>query len=194
VTDGSNLRACAFKMTNVMIIHGVGGKPEENWFPWLKQQLESLGCKVIVPQFPTSENQTLVNWFAEFEKYSDYLNNAILIGHSLGGCFVLNVLEKFTAKAAFLIASVSGTLDNEFDESMKTFSHRKFDWGKIKSNCKKFYVLHSDNDPYIPLEAAEQLARNLGVELTLIRNGQHLNESAGYKEFQELLDSVKKEL
>src|SRR3990167_10912907 len=66
-------------------------------------------------------------------------------------------------------------LDNEFDEGMKTFSHKKFDWEKIKSNCKKFYVFHSNNDPYIPLKDAENLARELGVGLTLIRNGKHLN-------------------
>ena len=150
------------------------------------------GCNVLAPQFPTPKNQTLDKWFAVFEKYSGYLNDVILIGHSLGGCFILNLLEKFTAKAAFLVASVSGPLDNEFDEGMKTFSHKKFDWEKIKSNCKKFYVFHSNNDPYIPLKDAENLARELGVGLTLIRNGKHLNRDAGYAKFRELLEAVKK--
>ena len=56
-------------MTNVFIFHGTGGYPEENWFPWLKRELESLDCKAIVPQFPTPQNQTLENWLKVFEQY-----------------------------------------------------------------------------------------------------------------------------
>lgn len=40
-------------MANVIIIHGAYGNPEENWFPWLKKELEKLDCRVFVPKFPT---------------------------------------------------------------------------------------------------------------------------------------------
>jgi len=33
------------------IIHGTYGKPEENWFTWLKENLEERGHEVIVPSF-----------------------------------------------------------------------------------------------------------------------------------------------
>jgi len=104
----------------------------------------------------------------------------------------LAISHRLMENSDILVASVSGPLDNEFDEGMKTFSHKKFDWEKIKSNCKKFYVFHSNNDPYIPLKDAENLARELGVGLTLIRNGKHLNRDAGYAKFRELLEAVKK--
>lgn len=39
-------------MNNVFIFHGTEGYPEENWFPWMKRELEQNGCSAFVPQFP----------------------------------------------------------------------------------------------------------------------------------------------
>ena len=184
-------------MTNVFIIHGSYGHPEENWFPWLKNQLEKLNCKVFVPQFPTPENQTLENWMKVFEEYKDYLNtSSVTIGHSAGVAFILNVLERIEhqIRAAFLVAGNVGLLHNEFDQLSSTFTDKPFNWNKIKQNCKKFYVFHSDNDPYVPLRYGEEIAEKLGVELTLVKNAGHFNEKAGYTKFDLLLEKIKKEL
>ena len=49
-------------MNTIFLIHGAYGNPNENWFPWLKKQLENKRNKVIIPTFPTPEGQTLENW------------------------------------------------------------------------------------------------------------------------------------
>jgi hypothetical protein len=36
-------------MKTAIIIHGTGGSPDENWFPWMKTQLEEQGYRVFVP-------------------------------------------------------------------------------------------------------------------------------------------------
>lgn len=180
-------------MATVFIIHGAYGHPEENWFPWLKHELENKGHEVFVPQFPTPENQTLDNWMTVFDQYRERLApSSIVIGHSLGTAFLLNVLEENQAKAAFFVAGVNGPVENEFDEGMKTFSHRIFDWKRIRENCQTSFVIHSDNDPYIPLDHAKQLAEHLGVDVTLVSDAGHFNEKAGYTRFPFLLGLVKK--
>ena len=182
-------------MASIFIFHGAGGYPEENWFPWLKRQLEDLGHKVFVPQFPTPENQTLDNWLKVLEQYDSYLDkNSILIGHSLGVPFALSVIEKYPVKAAFLVAGFIGKIDNEFNEGAKTFARRDFNWKKIKENCKNFYIYHSDNDPYLPIENAERIAKNLGVEIKVIKGAGHFNKSAGYTAFDVLLEDVRENL
>ena len=40
-------------MKTAIIIHGTEGYPEENWFPWLKSELEIIGYQTFVPQFPS---------------------------------------------------------------------------------------------------------------------------------------------
>ncbi|PIT87381.1 MAG: hypothetical protein COU31_03215 [Candidatus Magasanikbacteria bacterium CG10_big_fil_rev_8_21_14_0_10_40_10] len=178
-------------MSNIFIIHGVGGHPQENWNNWLTQKLQALGHNVIVPQFPTPENQTLDNWLAVLDKYKKYLTpDMVFIGHSLGVAFTLSVLEKYPAKAAFLVAGFDCPPKNQFDESMKTFTEKKFDWNKIKSNCQNFMVFHSDNDPYVKLETGQKLADDLGVKLTLVKNAGHFNSAAGYDKFELLLEKI----
>ncbi|MFC1599940.1 RBBP9/YdeN family alpha/beta hydrolase [Patescibacteria group bacterium] len=179
-------------MQNIFIFHGVGGHPGENWFPWLKKELSSRGYNVIIPQFPTPEGQTLENWLQVLDEYHDYLNeDTILIGHSLGVPFALNVVEKYRVKAAFLVAGYYGSADeNEYDASWETFSHKEFDWQLIRKNCKKFMVYESDNDPYVNVETAQKLANKFNVEVTLVKGAGHFNQAAGYIEFERLLEDI----
>ncbi|MBU1151526.1 alpha/beta hydrolase [Patescibacteria group bacterium] len=176
-------------MSRFFIIHGVGGHPGENWFPWLKSELEKQGEEVIIPQFPTPKNQTLDNWLKVMENY-EITPDSTLIGHSLGVPFVLNLIEKHPVKSAYLVAGFYGIAGNEFDESMKTFAQRDFDWEKIRQNCKDFTVFHSDNDPYIKIEKAYELADKLHITPQILKGAGHINSSAGYNSFQELLDAI----
>ncbi len=182
-------------MINVFIFHGTEGYPEENWFPWLKEKLESKGCNVIVPQFPTPPvvSAKISEWFDVLKNYDQYINeNTILIGHSLGGVFALKVLEKLKhpVKAVFLTGTPIGVkpiLNYDRDNSFSGFD---FDWQKIKNKSKHFNVFQSDNDPYVSLGNGEQLAKELGVEITFIPNAGHFNKKAGYLSFPDLLTKI----
>ncbi len=181
--------------TNVIIFHGAFGHPKENWLPWLKSKLEKLGCEVYIPKFPTPKNQNLKNWLKVFRNYQQYLNkNSILIGHSLGVAFILNILERlnYPVKASFLVAGFIGLLNNPvFDKINKTITNRQFKWQKIKQNCKKFYIYTSDNDPYIPIEKGKEISKNLKVKPKTIKGAGHFNKAAGYDKFELLLKDIK---
>ena len=181
-------------MTDVFIIHGSYGSPEENWFPWLEEKIEELGHKAIVPRFPTPDGQSLENWKKVFKTYESRVsNNTVFIGHSLGPAFILSILERINryVKSCFFVAGFTRELGNpDFDKVNKTF-YKDFNWTKIKQNCSRFYVFHSDNDPYVPLAQGRELAKNLGVELIVVENAGHFNEAAGYKSFDMLLEMLK---
>jgi len=175
-----------------IIIHGSYGNPEENWIPWLKSELEKLGHEVFVPKFPTPENQNLESWLRIFKDYEKCVDDdSILIGHSLGAAFILTILENHKAKAAFLVAGFTGLLGISFDNVNKTISDKKFNFQKIKENCRKFFIYSSDNDPYVPLDKGKELARNLESELKIVESAGHFNEKAGYKQFPLLLEDIK---
>jgi len=179
-------------MKTVFIIHGSNGSKDAHWYPWLKRELENRGLQVFLSQFPIEENQTLQNWLDTLQPMKENLKDSILIGHSLGAPFILNVLNQWDVKvkAAFLVSGFSGHLEVEDEPNIDDIAERDFNWRKIKENCKYFYVIHSDNDPYVPLERAEELARNLDVEVTLVRGGKHFQEESGFKTFPQLLEKI----
>lgn len=183
-------------MTSAFIIHGSNGSKDSHWYPWLKEELERKGLQVFLPQFPIGENQTLQNWLDALKPMKDNLKDSILIGHSLGVPFILNVLNQWDvkAKAAFLVAGFSGHLEAEREPNLDDFAERDFNWKKIKENCNHFYVIHSDNDPYIPLERAEEVAKNLGVKVNLVKGGEHFQDKSGFKTFPQLLEKIEEVL
>ncbi len=185
------------KTKNLFIFHGTEGYPEENWFPWLKEKLEQQGCGVTVPQFPTPKNQKLEAWLKIFKPFNKEVGkNTIFVGHSLGGVFLLRLLERLKKpiRTAFFIGTPIGIRPLKNYEGDKNFSGFKFDWKKIKNGAKNFVVYQSNNDPFVPLENGKQLAKNLGIELTFIPNAGHFNAKAGYTKFDGLLNSLQNHL
>ncbi len=187
-------------MQKIFIIHGAYGNPQENWFPWLKDSLERLGCKVFVPAFPTPKGQTLDNWLAAFKGIEGELDeHSILVGHSLGATFILDLLQTIDkeVKSVFLVSAFitpANDPNNELTEINRTFYENGFDFDKIKKNVSDIHVINSDNDPYVGLDMAENVATSLDVEVTLIRGAGHFNKAAGFTQFPQLLDMIKRSL
>ncbi len=179
----------------VAIVHGAYGNPKENWFPWLKTQLENEGHKVIVPQFPTPEGQDPKTWLEILDReVGKFDENLVMVGHSIGPALILRKLENVEKpiRASFLVSVFVGALGvPEFDPINRPFFDAPFNWAKIRKNCRDFYVYNSDNDPYVPLEQGERVASNLGAKMNVIKGGGHINASGGYTKFERLLLDIK---
>lgn len=177
------------------IIHGAFGNPEENWIPWLKKQLIDLNYQVIVLKFPTPEGQNLENWLKVFEKYLKLVNKeTIFVGHSIAPAFIIDLIQayKLKIKAAYLISGFYKTIgNNTFDPINKPFFLENIDWQLVKNSIGKIFCFYGDNDPYINQDVFENFIDNLSAQKTIIENGGHLNASAGFLEFDQLLSQIK---
>jgi hypothetical protein len=186
-------------MKNAFIFHGTEGYPDENWFPWLKKELERLNYKVYVPQFPSPPNvpAEINKWFDVLNDYNEYINEeTILIGHSLGGIFLLRFLERIQhmVKMSVFVGTPIGIrpiLNYDRDSSFSGFA---FDWNNIREKSESFIVFQSDNDPYVSLGNGEELAKNLNTSLNFVPHAGHFNTKSGYTTFDLLLEKLKKVL
>lgn len=179
---------------NIIILHGTLGSPDSNWFQWLKKELETQGHHIYVPRLPTPDGQNVKGWHrALAEQAPQPDRNTILIGHSCGATYLLHILERLTTPVAQSIF-VSGFIDEigntEYDKLNKSFIKHNFNWNKIILNAGKINILHGNNDPYVPLTLAQNLAVYLKTQLTIIPDGGHLNSESGYSSFPQLLNLI----
>ena len=180
-------------MTNVFLFHGIDSHPFDNYQGWLRDQLEPMGCRVIAPQFPTPEGQTLDNWLREFDKHSQFLDeNTLIDGHSAGALLALRVLPRYQVRirAAFMNAAYIGVPPKVSYQGQETFEREPYNWEVIKNRSQAFHVFYSDNDEQISPGNGILLARNLEVEPILVHGAGHFNLQSGYGPFPMLLEKM----
>ena len=186
------------KNYTVIIQHGTGGKPDENWFPWLAQKLKELNVNVFVPKLPTPEGQDFSSWVEEFKRITPDLDeNTILIGHSLAPAFLIRYVaqQESCVRATFFVAAFMDLLGLEdFDKLNHSFVSGDLDWKSTAKKIGKCRVYNSDNDPYVPISMGKSVAEKLGADFTTISNGGHINTSSGYDKFEKLLEDIRQEL
>jgi hypothetical protein len=177
-----------------VIIHGTGGNPQENWFPWLAESVRTRGMDAIAPQFPTPAGQSPRTWLETFDaEVGEVDNRTVLVGHSIGAAFVLRVLEQARRPVGgcVLVSGFLGQIGNDdFDPLNAPFFAEPFDWDAIRENAGTVRLFYGSNDPYVPRAAADLLADGMGSELEVVPEGGHLNSAAGFTEFDAVLDAV----
>jgi len=179
----------------VVIIHGAYGNPDGNWFPWLAEQVRGMGHTARIPHLPTPGGQNLETWKAAFRQQVGVLTkDTVLVGHSLGAGFILNLLEETRTPVlgTFLVSGFLGKLGQDtFDSINASFVCRNFEWQHIRRAAGEIHIYNSDNDPYVPLARGKELSKNLGTALTVIKKGGHINAEAGFRHFLPLLEDLR---
>ena len=83
------------KMKNALILHGTGGDSKENWFQWLKKELESKGYKVWVPDLPGADKPNIRNYNQYLLDNWSFDDETVMVGHSSGAVSILGLLNIF---------------------------------------------------------------------------------------------------
>lgn len=185
-------------MKKALILHGTDGNSKENWFEWLQVELEKIGWNVWVPDLPQADTPNIArysNFIFSHENWS-FDEETILVGHSSGAVAILGLLQHLPEGVKVGNCYLVGAFKNDLGwDALKELFAEPLDFGVIKSKAKNFTFIHSDNDPYCPLEHAEFLSTQLNGEL-IIKEGQgHFStgNNPEYTTFSFLLDLIKKD-
>jgi len=140
-----------------------GGGPNDNWFPYLKSELEKLGLTVVAREFPDSDLARESYWlpFLKDELLAD--ENTILVGHSSGAIAAMRFAENNKIFGSVLVGAYHTDLGYE-KEKLSGYFDRPWDWEAIKNNQHWMAIFASTDDPWIPIEEARFLKEKLGAE------------------------------
>lgn len=163
---------------------------KKKWRDGIKEALiESHEC--LMPRFPNVMDADYIAWSIWFEKIIPYLRDgAVLVGHSMGGGFLLRYLSEhklpITVSQLHFIATV---IDDLECPGVGEFGVDIMNWSGFVSSIDEVHIWHSSDDPYVPLHHAERLAAKYPSATT------HYFTDRGHflqSEFPELLTEIKK--
>lgn len=182
----------------ILLLHGTGGNHESSWFPWLKAELEMLGHDVWVPDLPQADTPSI-------KRYNKFLldrnwdfDNSIIVGHSSGSVAIMGLLTELPKDVTINTAILIGTFTERLSDSpswgmLKELFTEPFDYEAIRQKAKQFIFIHSEDDPYCPIEQAEEVHAKLGGEFIRYTDKGHFSRHLDpqFEKFPELLELIK---
>lgn len=157
---------------------------KHSWAPWLKDQLEKKGFPTEFGTFPDSILARSEYWLPFLHDFLKAGKNDVLVGWSSGAVAAMRYAEQYKIRGSALVSPSYTDLGDAMEKKSGYFN-KTWNWKKIKANQKKIALVHADNDPYIPAEQFEFIARQLKPYELIVPGGKHFIE---FNEFPQILD------
>lgn len=175
-----------------MIIPGNGVTDiKDNWFPYLKKELENMGIAVVAKNMPDPDIAREKFWLPFIEKEIGEGDDVILIGHSSGAIAIMRYLETHKVRLAVIVSGCHSDLGDDKEKQSGYFS-RPWRWDRIKQHADRIIQFNSMDDPFIPIEEARHVHKKLGTEYHEFSDKGHMgSDKKAMKEFPELIAAIK---
>ncbi len=159
-----------------LILHGWGGSDHPHWQSELASEIAKNYGTVSFPLLDNCHFPSKNRWIKQVKKILEEFKPDTVVCHSLANTlwFWLCEEEIATVEKLFMVSppSLSTT-----EPTIKSFFPCE-----IPSNihAKEVHLIVSDNDPWIEVDEAENIAKYLGANYTIIENGGHINTDSGF--------------
>ncbi len=176
-------------MKKALILHAWFSTPKDNWYSWLKAELEKKGYEVWLPELPTMPTKDLdLEAMLKFIMEHNFVDKeTVVIGHSLGSVVAMRLAENIEFGKAILLAAWDF---NDLTPEHACFWTRPIDHLRIRSNVKELVITISDNDPFITSLQAEEMAKRFGAKVLRVGTRGHYGAEDGVTEVPEILEFV----
>jgi uncharacterized protein len=189
-------------MKTVYLIHGWEGYPENNWFPWLKTNLENQGIKVVVPAMPDSDNPKKDVWVQYLKDLApDPDSDTYFVGHSMGCRTILRYLEDLPGVikvggvvlvAGWVTVAMWEGRTEEETKVIEDWIQPAMNFEKVRQHSPSFTAIFSDNDPFVPSENQEAYREGLHAEIIVKKGMGHFSDDDKITELPEVLSALNK--
>jgi predicted alpha/beta hydrolase family esterase len=165
-----------FQMNKILILHGWGGSDFPHWQSHLASEIAKDYGTVSFPLLDNCHFPSKNRWVKQVKKILEEFNPNTVICHSLANTLWFWLCQEDIVEVENLIMVSPPSLQTS-EITIKTFFPCE-----IPQNiyAKKIELIVSDNDPWVNLEEAEQVAQTIGANYTLIQKAGHINADSGF--------------
>ena len=185
-------------MKRVFVVHGWDGNPEEDWYPWLKKELEGRGFEVFVPAMPNPAKPKMETWIPFLSRLVGPPDTStFFVGHSIGCQTIIRYLETLPEGVkiggAVFVAGWYNLRNLETEEEKRIagpWVNTPRNDEKIKRTVNQAVAIFSDNDPFVQPENQESWKEKVGAKIIVEHNKGHFTESDGVSTLPSALEAV----
>lgn len=186
----------------VIIVHGWGFTPHDNWYPWLADELRAKGFEVLVPEMPDTLMPHIDVWVGHLASVVGELDEqTIFVGHSIGCQTIIRYLQTQNKKCAgavfvagwfHLDAAVIADEIEKYGQIVRDISEEwiqtPIDFEKVREICSKIHAFLSSNEPYGCVDENKMVyGEKLGAKVTILPEKGHFTTDDGVTEIPEIL-------
>lgn len=182
------------KSPNVVLIHGNGGGNATSlWLPSVKEQLELAGIPTTARTMPGNMIGREKKWLPFLRDVLEADEHTVIVGHSTGAVAAMRYAEAYPILGSVLVGGYHTDLKNRI-EKMSGYFNRPWEWAKIKANQEWIIQFASTDDPWIPIEEARYIHKQLNTDYHESSDQGHFGGDYDKKEFPELVTAITQKL
>ena len=159
-----------------LILHGWGGSDAPHWQAELAAEIAKNYGTVSFPLLDNCHFPSKNRWIKQVKALLEDFKPDTVVCHSLANTlwFWLCQEEIPPVKRLFMVSPPS--LETE-ENTIKTFFPCRI---PEKLYAQEIQMIVSDNDPWVKMQEAKEIASHYDIPLTIIKNAGHINDDSGY--------------
>ncbi|MDZ4244192.1 MAG: class I tRNA ligase family protein, partial [Candidatus Doudnabacteria bacterium] len=158
---------------NYVFLHAFRGSPNDDFWPWLKKEIEKRGGKVFAPQLPNPSAPIIEEQVKFLLKNYKFDSSTVIVTHSLGGVLAMKLLPRLNVKIKYLVMAApplrTKFLDNKSRPALNKCCDWKFDFESIQKKVESINVVKDVGDNIVPSDQPEEIAKNLSARLIEVK-------------------------
>jgi len=175
-------------MKELYLIDGYGGSPKVNWLDWVGNQIgNDFQVKKV---FVARPSESIVDKFdrALVEQINE-VEDAYFVCHSLGCVSLLRYLinSKRRPKGIIFVSPFDQHI-SEYDMFDDFFVHDSLEFVSMASHNS--IVISGQDDPIIPWQFSQQIAKKLTIPFLLLPTGGHFRATEGVITLPEVISYI----
>ena len=165
----------------VLILHGWGGSDAPHWQAELAAEIAKNYGTVSFPLLDNCHFPSKNRWVKQVKAILKDFKPDTIICHSLANTLWFWLCEEEDIQTVKRLFMVSLPSLHTKEKTIKTFFPCPL---PQNIHAKEVQLIVSDNDPWVKMDEAEQIALQYDIPLTIIKDAGHVNADSGYGKWE----------